>query len=74
MLKYISRLEDTAKKLATGDCAYRELKEIHANLRMTKSSNHYLFGIIDSHKPMLIIAILHERMQLIQKLKNRLAY
>ena len=33
---------------------------------------HYIFGLQRNDKPLLIIAILHEQMDLMQRLKNRL--
>ena len=33
---------------------------------------HYIFGLSEPNKPLLIIAMLHERMDLMQRLKHRL--
>jgi len=34
---------------------------------------HYIFGLVRNNEPLLIIAILHEQMDLMQRLKSRLS-
>lgn len=72
MYVYIAQLEADAEQLANGKGQYKELKEVHANLRVKKSGKHYIFGLIYNKAPMVVIAILHERMDLLQRLQNRL--
>jgi len=71
-LKYIDGLEENAHNLASSHGHYKELLQIHPNLRMKHYQHHYIFGIIKENKPMLIIAILHERMKIVARLKKRL--
>jgi toxin ParE1/3/4 len=51
---------------------YRELKNIHPRLRVTRCQHHYIFGIMRSGSPMVVVAIYHERMDVLQRLRTRL--
>ncbi|MGK7875117.1 MAG: type II toxin-antitoxin system RelE/ParE family toxin [Xenococcaceae cyanobacterium] len=70
--KYVTALEKCAENLANGDGHYRELKKIHPRLRMTRCQHHYIFGIVRKDKPMAVVAIYHERMDVLRRLKKRL--
>ncbi len=71
-LKYINKLSECASKLATDDGNYKKLSEIHPQLRITHCQHHYIFGVMRSSRPMLVVAILHERMKLIERVKKSL--
>lgn len=71
-LKYVDKLEKCAEKMASSYEHYRELPDVHPRLRMKHCQKHYIFGVMRENEPLLIIAILHERMQLMKRLKNRL--
>ena len=71
-LKYIDNLEKCAAKLATGDGDYKELLDIHPQLRAKHCQHHHIFGVMRKFQPMLVVAILHERMELIIRLQKRL--
>ena len=43
-----------------------------ATIHMKYCEYHYIFGVKRDHFPMLILAIFHERMDLMQRLKDRL--
>lgn len=72
MLKYIGNLEDDAEKLSSGILPFKTLVAINPNLRMKKSGKHYIFGLMQDNAPMIVVAFLHERMEILQRLKNRL--
>ena len=44
----------------------------HPGLRMCRREHHYIFGLPRPDAPTLIIAILHERMDLIARAAGRL--
>ncbi|WP_075342481.1 type II toxin-antitoxin system RelE/ParE family toxin [Tenacibaculum agarivorans] len=72
ILKYVTQLQEDTEQLALGMGHYKQLTDIHPKLRMVKSGKHYVFGITRENDLMIVIAILHERMNLVQRLKNRL--
>lgn len=69
---YVAALETCAENLAGSQGFYRELKNIHPHLRVTRCQHHYIFGITRSGSPMVVIAIYHERMDVLQRLRTRL--
>ncbi len=71
-LKYIDSLEKCAVNLATGHGHYKELPEIHPRLRVKHCQHHYIFGVIRKSHPMLVVAILHEGMKIIERVEKRL--
>lgn len=73
MIKYVTKLEVDAENLAIGVGYFKVISEINSKLRMVKSGKHYIFGLMRDNSPMIVIAILHERMHLIKRLKNRLS-
>ena len=48
------------------------MSDLYPNMRVTHCQHHYIFGILRENSPMLIVAILHERMDMIKQLENRL--
>lgn len=71
-MKYIDNLEECAVSLANGHGHYKELSKIHPQLRVKHCQHHYIFAVIKKSQPMLVVAILHERMKLIERVKKRL--
>ncbi|MDY6785470.1 MAG: type II toxin-antitoxin system RelE/ParE family toxin [Cyanobacteriota bacterium] len=70
--EYITALERCAESLANSYGYYRELKNIHPRLRAVRCQHHYIFGMMRAGKPMVVIAIYHERMDVLRRLKTRL--
>jgi plasmid stabilization system protein ParE len=69
---YIGKLENGLSRLATGQGRFKELSELAPPLRMTRCEHHYLFCLPRSDGPALIVAILHERSDLMVRLADRL--
>ena len=69
---YMARLEQGIVQLASGKGISRDLGDMHAGLRMARCEHHYVFCRDREQGLPLIIAILHERMDLIQRLGERL--
>jgi len=67
---YVAALE--AKALARGHGAFRELSDLLPGLRMGVSGKHLIFCLPRPEAPAIILAILHERMDMITRLKSRL--
>ena len=69
---YMAKLEAGITRLAAGQGSFRDMSEIHPGLRMSRCEHHYAFCLSREDEPALIVAILHERMDLIQRLGDRL--
>jgi toxin ParE1/3/4 len=70
---YLARLEQCAEALAKGGGFFKDLSAVHPGLRMVLCQHHYVFCLPRATSPALIIAIFHERMDLMARLKLRLA-
>ncbi|NEP62291.1 MAG: type II toxin-antitoxin system RelE/ParE family toxin [Symploca sp. SIO2G7] len=70
--KYTQTLEQCAAKLAAGQGYYKLVSDLYPNMRVIHCQHHYIFGVMRENAPMLIVAILHERMDIITQLENRL--
>lgn len=69
---YVTRLERAIERLVAGQCAYKDMGAIHPALRMSRCEHHYVFCLTRADAPALIVAILHERMNLMARLGDRL--
>lgn len=69
---YIAKLERGIVRLATGKGPFKEISELHPTLRMVRCEHHYIFCLPREHEPALIVAIFHERMDLLMRLESRL--
>ena len=70
--RYVGLLERSMAQLAAGEGAFRELGNIHPALRMAHCEHHYLFCLPRDDAPALIVALLHERMDVLMRLIGRL--
>lgn len=59
-------------RLAESPEQFRDMSTLYPELRMAHCERHYLFCLPRSDAPALIVAILHERMDLIVRLAGRL--
>ncbi|AUG51485.1 type II toxin-antitoxin system RelE/ParE family toxin [Thalassospira marina] len=71
--RYIARLEQGISKLAIGLGPFREMSEIFPGLRVGHCERHYVFCLPRENAPALIIAIFHERMDLMTRLADRIS-
>ncbi len=73
VLSYVDRLQRGIEQLvANGGGVGKELSVIFPGLRMLHCEHHYIFCLPRDKAPALIVAILHERMDLIARVANRL--
>jgi len=72
MRRYMKKLETGIAKLASGQGVFKTLDVLHPGLRVAHCEHHYVFCLPREHAPALIVAIFHERMDLMQRLANRL--
>jgi plasmid stabilization system protein ParE len=69
---YLAKLEHCTETLAQGSGVYKDLSSLHGGLRMALCEHHYIFCLPRHAAPALVIAFLHERMDLMARLKVRL--
>ena len=69
---YVSRIEAAATELANGKSVFRTRDDLGPGLRVCRVGHHYVFCLPRTDQPALILAILHEQMDMISRLKERL--
>lgn len=70
--RYIAKLEQGIAALADGHRPFKDMSEIYPALRMARCEHHYVFCLPREDSAALIVAILHERMDLLMRLSARL--
>ena len=71
--RYVTLLERGIARLAAGEGSYKSLDAIYPSLRVARCEHHYVFCLPREAIPALIVAIFHERMDLMTRLAGRLA-
>ena len=70
--KYAAKLRECIQALATGKTPCKDMSDLYPGLRMAHCEHHYIFCLPTQNAPALIVAILHERMDLVARLEHRL--
>ncbi|MFC3165828.1 type II toxin-antitoxin system RelE/ParE family toxin [Ciceribacter thiooxidans] len=70
--RYVSALERGIANLAEGKVPFKDMSALYPALRMARCQHHYVFCLPREDAPALIVAILHERMDLMKRLADRL--
>jgi plasmid stabilization system protein ParE len=70
--RYAASLEKGIVRLAGDPQRFRDMSELYPTLRMAHCEHHYVFCLPQNDAPALIVAILHERMDLMARLADRL--
>lgn len=70
--RYITKLEQGIARLAAGQGAFQDMSTLYPTLRMAHCEHHYVFCLPREHATALIVAILHEHMDLMTRLADRL--
>lgn len=70
--RYMARLEDGIVRLAAGEGPFKDLGTLYPALRMARCDHHYVFCLPRETAPALIVAVFHERMDLMVRLADRL--
>jgi plasmid stabilization system protein ParE len=68
---YLKQLDRHFHALADGDALCRDLGDIHPDLESRRCEHHVAFLVRQQGRP-IIIAVLHEKMDLLVRLKARL--
>ncbi len=69
---YIADLEKAAEAVAKGEGVFKDMSSLLPGLRMASCGKHSIFCMPQTGAPSVILAILHERMDLMARLKSRL--
>lgn len=69
---YVAEIEEAATELALGRGVFKRRDDLLPELRVRRAGHHYLFCLPQDNAPALILAILHERMDIISRLQERL--
>ena len=71
-LHYAGLLEQCFVEIAARSKVSRAVSERYPTLRVCRCEHHYVFYLYPIDKPPLIIAVLHEKMDILKRLKGRL--
>ena len=69
---YVAKLEQGIARLAASQGPFKDMSELYPTLRMAHCEHHYVFCLPRGNAPALIVAIFHERMNLMTRLADRL--
>lgn len=70
--EYIRQIETAAIELAQGRGTFRQRDDLYPGIFVRLAGHHYVFCLPRVDAPALILAILHEQMDIIARLKERL--
>lgn len=70
--RYIKDLERGIARLALGEGSWRNLTALYPKMRLAHIGHHYVFCLPRENQTALIVAIFHERMDLMVRLAERL--
>lgn len=71
-LSYIAELEAATQAVALGERVFKDMSAILPGLRMVWSGKHCVFCLPRSGQRALVLAIFHERMDIVARLADRL--
>lgn len=69
---YVAKLQAGMESVAAGDGFFKEMSALYPGLRMVRCEHHYIFCLPRDDAPALVVAIFHERMNLMVRLAARL--
>jgi toxin ParE1/3/4 len=70
--RYIAKLEQGIARLASRQGTVKDMSALYPTLLMAHCEHHYVFCLPRESSPALIVAIFHERMDLMARLVDRL--
>lgn len=69
---YMTKPRCGIQALASGKKPYKDMSGLYPALRMARCEHHYIFCLPQPDAPALVVAILHERMDIMARLAHRL--
>lgn len=70
--RYVTALEQGMSRLAARQGVYQDMSDLYPELCMAHCEHHYLFCLPREKTPALIVAVFHERMDLMARVAERL--
>jgi plasmid stabilization system protein ParE len=70
--QYMRDLEACIKRLAAGKLPYKVIDAAYPGMRVRHCQSHYIFALMRKGAPMMVVAVFHERMDVLAQLRNRL--
>ncbi len=70
--RYLDLLEESCSKIHRDKALWKTFDSIREGLKSLKCEHHYIFFKHNEHNIPVIIAVLHERMNWVNRLKSRL--
>lgn len=68
----IAAIEEKAEALAIGQGVFKDMSVLMLNLRVALSGKDYIFCLLQNNALAIILTILYERMDAVERLKHRL--
>lgn len=68
---YAGRLQRCVEALAARESRGRDASALHPGLQMARCEHHFVFWVFRPDAPALVVAILHERMDLVARIAGR---
>jgi len=69
--RYVAKLQAGMASVASGRGVFKNMDALYPALRVTHCEQHYIFCLPRKDAPALIVAIFHERMDLIARIADR---
>ena len=69
---YVAKLQTGMEEVAAGQGFFKNMAALYPGLRMVRCGHHYIFCLPRNDAPALVVAILHERMDLMTRVADRL--
>lgn len=71
-LEYANLLDKRFQEIADKTAVSRSFSNLYPQIRVTHCEHHYIFYVHDEGERPCILAVLHERMDLVSRLRDRL--
>ncbi|MDQ4420971.1 type II toxin-antitoxin system RelE/ParE family toxin [Sphingobium sp. DEHP117] len=69
---YMAKIKAGIEHIAGGQGVFKDISALHPGLRVTRCEHHYIFCLPRADAPALIVALFHERMDLMTRLADRM--
>jgi len=69
---YRDELEQSMTRLAARQGPLKDMSAVYPTMSMARCEHHCIFGLLRENAPALIVAVFHERMDLLARLAQRL--
>lgn len=71
-VRYLSAFDGHFEALAAGDAFEKAVFEHREDFRVSRCQHHYVFFVREDDDSVLILAVLHENMDMVERFRDRL--